>query len=74
MLAALPTLTVSAIFLAWNVCHRERQRRARLLRQRVAYMLWVAAHDGETGFDDDESASQDLERRLTTFTFLHRPH
>ncbi len=44
MLAAIPALTVSAIFVAWNAARRERQRRDRQLRERVAYMLWVAAH------------------------------
>jgi hypothetical protein len=74
MLTALPALTVSAIYLAWSACHRERRRRARLLYERVAYMLWIAAHEGETGYEEDEAADDELERRLTTFTFLHRRH
>jgi hypothetical protein len=47
MIVALPAVTVSAIFLAWSACRRERQRRERLLRERVAYMLWAAAHADE---------------------------
>jgi hypothetical protein len=47
MLAALPVITVSTIFLAWTACRRERERRERLLRERVAYMLWVAAHQDD---------------------------
>jgi hypothetical protein len=68
MLTALPTLTIAAIFLAWSACHRERRRRARLLRERVAYMLWVAAHDD----GPDEGEPNDIERRLTTLTFFPR--
>jgi hypothetical protein len=47
MLTALPVLTVSAIFLTWTACRRERERRERRLRERVAYMLWVAAHQDD---------------------------
>jgi hypothetical protein len=47
MLAALPVITVSAIFLGWSACRRERQRRERLLRERVAYLLWVTAHQDD---------------------------
>jgi len=74
MITALPAITVSAIYLAYSATRRDRHRRARLLRERVTYMLWVAATGGETGPDDDEPAAQDLERRLTTYTFLHRRH
>lgn len=71
MMTALPAVTVSAIYLLWSACRRERLRRARLLRERVAYMLWVAAHDGEIRPDEDDPADG-LERRLTTYTFLDR--
>jgi hypothetical protein len=74
MITALPALTVSAIYLAWNVCHRERLRRHQLLCRRVAYMLWAAAHVGEPGFDEDDEPDNELERRLTTYTFFHRRH
>ncbi|HXG10213.1 MAG TPA: hypothetical protein VNK04_10520 [Gemmataceae bacterium] len=43
-LTSVPTLAVSAIFYLWRAYHRERLRRERVLRQRVAYMLWVMAH------------------------------
>jgi hypothetical protein len=71
MITALPTLTISAIFLAWSVCHRERLRRQRRLSERVAYMLWAAAHADELR-PDDEEVGGDVERRLTTFTYFHR--
>jgi hypothetical protein len=81
MITALPTVTVSAIFLAWKACDRDRQRRdeqrrERRLRERVAYMLWVAAHDGDGGRDDEDDGdpppANDLERRLTTYSILDR--
>jgi hypothetical protein len=72
MMTALPAVTVSAIFLLWNACRREQLRRQRLLCQRVAYMLWVVAHGGALRPDDDESSANDLDRRLTTYTFLDR--
>jgi hypothetical protein len=37
------TLAVSMIFCLWQGYRRDQQRRQRRLRQRVAYMLWVAA-------------------------------
>jgi hypothetical protein len=43
MLSTLPTLLVTAIFYSWQVYHREKRRRLRVLRERVAYMLWVMA-------------------------------
>ena len=43
MLSTLPTLLVTAIYYAWHVYLREQHRRRRLLRERVTYMLWVAA-------------------------------
>ena len=72
MLATLPTLTVSSIFLAWNASRRRARSNERLLRERVAYMLWVAAHDGEPGFDDNGGEESTLDRRLVTYTFLDR--
>jgi hypothetical protein len=35
-------ITVSAIYCVWNAWHIARRQRERLLRERVAYMLWVA--------------------------------
>ena len=43
MLSTLPTLLVTTVYYLWCVYHREWRRRDRLLRLRVAYMLWVAA-------------------------------
>jgi hypothetical protein len=43
ILSALPVMTVSAIFCVWNAYRHEVRRRQRQLRERVAYMLWVAA-------------------------------
>jgi hypothetical protein len=55
MLATLPTIAVSTIFVTWNACRRDRVRRERLLHERVAYMLWVAANQD----DDDDEAEDD---------------
>jgi hypothetical protein len=75
MITALPTVTVSAIYLAWKAT--QRRRRDRLLRERVAYMLWVAANGGESPPDEDdddpdEPPDNDLERRLRTYSLLDR--
>lgn len=40
------TLAVALIFCVWQLYHEIRRRRSRLLRDRVAYMLWVAATRG----------------------------
>ena len=52
MFATLPTIAVSTLYLTWNVCHQERVRRERVLRERVAYMVWVAANKDD--YDEDE--------------------
>lgn len=44
IIASAPTLAVSAIYCLWHVCFRLRLRREQILRERVAYMLWVMAH------------------------------
>jgi hypothetical protein len=36
-------LAVAGIFYTWRAWHQVQHRRARLLRERVAYMLWVMA-------------------------------
>ncbi|HKI30434.1 MAG TPA: hypothetical protein VKA46_00985 [Gemmataceae bacterium] len=59
MITAIPALTVSTIYLAWDVCRREQERRDRVLRERVAYMLWVAANGGDSGDDDDDEPPDD---------------
>ena len=43
MLSTLPTLLVTTLYYFWQVYHREWRRRRHVLRQRVAYMLWVVA-------------------------------
>jgi len=43
MISTLPTLLVTSIYYLWCIYHRERLRRLRVLRERVAYMLWVVA-------------------------------
>jgi hypothetical protein len=74
MLTAIPAITVSTIFIAWNACRRrERERRDRQLRERVAHMLWVAANEIDDEPDNEEEAgpdppNNDLERRLTAYT------
>jgi hypothetical protein len=42
LVVTLPTLSVSAIFCIWSAYRRYLQRN-RLLRERVAYLLWVVA-------------------------------
>ena len=43
MIATLPTLAVTAIYYCWHVLYLEKCRRERVLRERVAYMLWTMA-------------------------------
>jgi hypothetical protein len=47
LLTALPTLTVSALYCAWNLYRSTQFQRQRRLRERVAYMLWVLATEVE---------------------------
>ena len=44
VLAAVPTLAISAIYCTWNLYRQALLLRQRRLRERVAYMLWVVAH------------------------------
>jgi hypothetical protein len=39
-------LTVAAIYYAWRTFYQVRHRRDRVLRERVAYMLWTMATQG----------------------------
>jgi recombinational DNA repair ATPase RecF len=39
------TLAVAIIFYTWQLYHQIQQQRQRVLRQRVAYMLWVMAEE-----------------------------
>lgn len=41
----LAVVTVTAIFYAWRNYHSAEERKQRVLRERVAYMLWVMAHE-----------------------------
>jgi hypothetical protein len=44
LLSALPVMSVTSIFFAWNLYrHTLIERRRRQLCERVAYMLWVAS-------------------------------
>jgi hypothetical protein len=40
-------LAVTLAFFLWRTCGEGRRRRQRVLRERVAYMLWVAAVHAE---------------------------
>jgi hypothetical protein len=42
-----PTLAVSVIYCLWRWAHNYQVRRERQLRQRVAYMLWMAATEAD---------------------------
>ncbi len=39
----LAALSVAAIYYIWRAFDESRRRKARVLRERVAYMLWVMA-------------------------------
>jgi len=39
-----PTLTISVIYCLWQHHAQRERRRDSILRQRVAYMLWVMAN------------------------------
>jgi hypothetical protein len=59
MCAALPAVTVSTIYCLYDACRREKRRRERLLRERVAYMLWVmASEDDADDRDGNDSRGQ----------------
>ena len=44
--ASVATLAVSTIFCVWRAYIQAEQRQKRQLRERVAYMLWMAANQG----------------------------
>ncbi len=46
LVTSMATLAVSTIFCLWRAYHDVQQRRQRVLRERVAYMLWMAANHG----------------------------
>jgi hypothetical protein len=43
LLFTLPTLAVSTIYCLWAAYLRQQSQRRRVLRDRVAYLLWVVA-------------------------------
>jgi hypothetical protein len=45
--ATMPTLAVAAVYCVWNAYEAFRRRKARTLRERVTYMLWVMANAPE---------------------------
>ena len=47
VLTAVPTLAVSAVYCLWNVYRLAQFQRDRKLRERVAYLLWVAATEAD---------------------------
>ena len=42
---SIPTLAVAAIYCIWFRAYLAQSRKDRVLRERVAYMLWIAAHE-----------------------------
>jgi hypothetical protein len=44
LVGSIATLAVSVIFYTWQLYSHIRLRKQRNLRERVAYMLWVMAH------------------------------
>jgi hypothetical protein len=42
-----PTLAVATIYCLWFRANQDFIRRQRTLRERIAYMLWCAAHEGD---------------------------
>jgi hypothetical protein len=47
IVANVAALAVASLFYLWRSHYQGRQRRQRLLCQRVAYMLWVASQNAE---------------------------
>ena len=47
MIPTLSTLAVSTIYCLWCAYQRTRLQQQRVLRERVAYMLWVVASQME---------------------------
>ena len=47
LMTTIATLAVSAIYIFWEHYHQILERRQRLLRSRVAFMLWVMANRDE---------------------------
>jgi hypothetical protein len=45
IIATFPTLAVATIYCIWRRVYDAQLRRERTLRERVAQMLWVMAHE-----------------------------
>lgn len=43
LVLALATLVITLIYLGWRFYRENQERRQRLIRERVAYLLWVLA-------------------------------
>lgn len=52
LVSSIPTLAISTIYCIWHANRLRQQRRERILRERVTYMLWVLANS----LEDDEPA------------------
>jgi hypothetical protein len=44
LVASVSFLAISTIYIVWNTYRLTNARREQVLRERVAYMLWVAAN------------------------------
>jgi hypothetical protein len=44
---AFPTIAVAIIYCLWYRVHLQNLHRSRVLRERVAYMLWCAATEAD---------------------------
>jgi hypothetical protein len=49
ILASFPTMAVASVYCLWSIYRRSLPGRERVLRERVAYMLWVMTADTDAG-------------------------
>jgi hypothetical protein len=49
MLAGVPTLAVASVYCLWSIYRRALKKRQRLLRGRVAFLLWTLAAEADLG-------------------------
>jgi hypothetical protein len=47
LVCSIPTLAISSIYCIWHANRLRQQRRERILRERVTYLLWVLANSLE---------------------------
>jgi hypothetical protein len=57
MLTTLPTLLVTTIYYIWYLYHKDNLRRVRVLRERIAFMLWEAAQRCGDGHRAEDPAA-----------------